>query len=72
MFEGAPIKAIPGKEFEDLYPTCLYGKSKIEIEKTLRDLYINSNLRYITLRPTNVYGNFCRVFYRNSICQLEL
>ena len=21
------------KEFEDLYPTCLYGKSKIEIEK---------------------------------------
>ena len=46
------------KENEDLNPINFYGMSKVAIEKTLQDLKINSNLRYITLRPSNVYGNF--------------
>ena len=55
------------KESEDLYPTCLYGKSKVEIEKTLKDLYINANLRYITLRPTNVYGDFYNLNFNQGL-----
>lgn len=46
------------KEIEDLDPINFYGKSKVEIEKNLKDLHNNSDLRYITLRPSNVYGNF--------------
>ena len=46
------------KENEDLNPINFYGMSKVAIEKILKDLQINSNLRYITLRPSNVYGNF--------------
>lgn len=46
------------KEIEDLNPINFYGKSKVAIEKNLKDLHNNFNLRYITLRPSNVYGNF--------------
>tara|TARA_B000000477_G_C6071464_1_gene218887 strand:- start:62 stop:985 length:924 start_codon:yes stop_codon:yes gene_type:complete len=46
------------KEIEDLNPINFYGKSKVVIEKNLKDLHNNFNLRYITLRPSNVYGNF--------------
>tara|TARA_B100001175_G_scaffold41955_1_gene31222 strand:- start:2947 stop:3882 length:936 start_codon:yes stop_codon:yes gene_type:complete len=46
------------KETEDLNPINYYGISKITIEKMLQSLKLNSNLRYITLRPSNVYGNF--------------
>ena len=46
------------KENEDLNPANFYGMSKVIIEKMLKDHMKNSNLRYITLRPSNVYGNF--------------
>ncbi|MBL6654583.1 MAG: NAD-dependent epimerase/dehydratase family protein [Flavobacteriaceae bacterium] len=46
------------KEIEDLNPINFYGKSKVAIEKNLKDLHNSFNLRYITLRPSNVYGNF--------------
>lgn len=46
------------KETENLDPINFYGKSKVMIEEALKKLKINSNLEYITLRPSNVYGNF--------------
>ena len=54
------------KESEDLYPTATV-ESKVEIEKTLKDLYVNANLRYITLRPTNVYGDFYNLNFNQGL-----
>ena len=54
------------KEFEDLYPTCLYGKSKIEIEKTQRFIHKFKSQIYHT-KTANVYGNFYNLNFNQGL-----
>tara|TARA_B100000575_G_C23124046_1_gene650925 strand:- start:450 stop:1385 length:936 start_codon:yes stop_codon:yes gene_type:complete len=47
----------PHKEDDALEAISYYGKSKIILENNLRQLKEEKNLRYLILRPSNVYGN---------------
>ena len=48
----------PHKENEALEAISYYGQSKIILEDNLRYLKKEKNLKYVILRPSNVYGNF--------------
>jgi len=48
----------PHKENEALEAISYYGQSKIILEDNLRYLMKEKNLKYVILRPSNVYGNF--------------
>lgn len=47
----------PHKENEALEAISYYGQSKIILEDNLRYLKKEKNLKYVILRPSNVYGN---------------
>tara|TARA_B100000768_G_C11257517_1_gene367136 strand:- start:36 stop:962 length:927 start_codon:yes stop_codon:yes gene_type:complete len=46
------------KEVDNLDPINYYGKAKIILEDHLRRLGRSYDLKYVILRPSNVYGNF--------------
>jgi UDP-glucose 4-epimerase len=44
------------KETDNLDPISFYGESKVILEDSLRSLKETDNLKYVILRPSNVYG----------------
>ncbi|GAC62994.1 NAD-dependent epimerase/dehydratase family protein [Edwardsiella tarda] len=62
----------PHHEEDELYATCIYGKSKIEIEEYVAKVATESNIDHLIIRPSNPYGRYQNVYSTQGLIAVTL
>jgi len=53
---GIYPQSIPRNEEDACHPNYVYGESKVEAEKIIKNISAKTGLKYVILRPTGLYG----------------